>query len=156
MKKKFESNVASEMPKTKIKEPNLPWKLDAEDVEKIGRQDGDYRSIAAGTPPLKTRAIFLILLVLAIFTASFYLISNAMIENDNVRMDVLKRERDLMTMQANIEKLKMEKSMADKNSTQLEKKLNDMNAQKELFTSVIENLTKKTDDAETANKEGSR
>lgn len=150
MKTKFQTNVAVEMPKTKAREPELPWKLKSEDIEGINRRDEYITSLSKGTPPFKTRAIFLILLVLTIFTAVFYLITNIIIENENIRTNILKKELETTSLQTRLEKMAEEKKTMSQTSAQLEKKVSDLNAQKELFTSVIETLTKKGDEPETA------
>lgn len=152
MRKKFETNVASEMPKTKINEPELPWKLRQRDLERIGPSpaDDEYRKAAS---PLRTRAFFLIILVLAIFAVVIYLIFNIMTENENIRAATLKSEKEASAVRAQLEKAVGEKKALAENAAQLEKKINDLSAQKELFTSVIETLTKKSDEIETKKNE---
>ena len=150
MKTKFQNNVAVEMPKTKAREPELPWKLKNEDIEGIDRRDEYIASLSKGTPPFKTRAIFLILLVLTIFTAVFYLITNIVIENENIRTNILKKELETSSLQTKLEKMTEEKKAMSETSAQLERKVSDLNAQKQLFTSVIETLTKKGDEPEPA------
>lgn len=71
MKEKFETNVAEDMPKIRTQEPGLPWKLTDDELEQIGPQDEEYRSAIAPTPPLRTRAIFPIMLVL-LYSWLFY------------------------------------------------------------------------------------
>ncbi|MDD5428372.1 MAG: hypothetical protein PHI58_03930 [Candidatus Omnitrophica bacterium] len=146
MKKKFESNVATEIPKTKLHEPALPWKLTAEDVGEIGAKDDEFASVISGTPPLKTRASFLILLVITIFGITAYLVSNAVVENEKMRKNVATKEGEISLIQMNLVRAAAEKEAINKNAAQLEKKISDLTAQKELFTSVIESLTKKGDD----------
>ncbi|MCX5686215.1 MAG: hypothetical protein NTW09_01945 [Candidatus Omnitrophica bacterium] len=148
MKKKFESNVAAEIPKTKLHEPELPWKITADDLAQATPKSDDYRSAVAGTPPFKTRAIFLILLVAALFLFTSIVVLNAVVENDLARRDMLKKEKELALIKTDLEKLAGEKEALTKNSASLEKKVSDLAAQKELFTSVIESLTKKSDEAE--------
>ena len=148
MKKKFESNVATEIPKTKLHEPELPWKITTDDLAEAASRSDDYRSAVAGTPPFKTRAIFLILLVAALFLFTSIVVLNAVVENDLVRQDMLKREKELVLIKTDLQKLAGEKEALTKNSAFLEKKVSDLAAQKELFTSVIESLTKKSDEAE--------
>ena len=148
MKKKFESNVASEIPRTKLHEPELPWKITSDDMAKVAEREGELKSDIALTPPLRTRAVFLILLVAAIFITASLLIINAVTENDKMRLYIENRQRDITAMKTDIQKLSAEKEDLSKNTAQLEKKVNDLAAQKELFTSVIESLTKKSDDAE--------
>jgi len=146
MKTKFETNVAIEMPKTKSGEPELPWKIKSEDIEGISRRDEYIASLSKGTPPFKTRAIFLILLILTIFTAVFYLITNIVIENENIRTNIFKKELETSSLRTKLENMAEEKKDLSQTSVQLEKKVSDLNAQKELFTSVIEALTKKADE----------
>lgn len=148
MKKKFETNVAIEIPKTKLHEPLLPWKLSEDEVGQIGPKDGDYKAVISGTPPLRTRGIFLILLVVTIFGITTYMISNAVVENERIRASMIKKDGELSLMHLNLEKTAADRDAVNKNMAQLEKKLNDLTAQKQLFASVIESLTKKGEEAE--------
>ncbi|MFA6320326.1 MAG: hypothetical protein WCY36_00525 [Candidatus Omnitrophota bacterium] len=146
MKKKFESNVAADIPKTKLHEPMLPWKLTEDDVGCIGPKDDDLKAAISGAAPLKTRAPFLILLVITVFGITTYLVSNAVIENENMRTNVAKKDGEVSLMQMNLLKTTAEKEAINKNAAQLEKKVSDLTAQKQLFASVIESLTKKGED----------
>ena len=148
MKTKFETNVATEIPKTKLHEPNLPWKLTEDDVGQIGPKDDDFKAAMSGTPPLKTRAPFLILLVIAVFMITAYLISNAIMENERMRGNIAKKDGELSLAQLNLMKAVAEKEAVNKNSAQLEKKVSDLTAQKQLFASVIESLTKKGEEVD--------
>ncbi|MDD5136181.1 MAG: hypothetical protein PHN63_02390 [Candidatus Omnitrophica bacterium] len=146
MKEKFEANVATEIPKTKMHEPSLPWKLTEDEVAQLGPQNDDLKTAMSGTPPLKTRAPFLILLIVAIFALTTYLVSNAVIENEKIRSNMAKKDSELSLAQLNMMKALAEKEAVNKNSSQLEKKISDLTAQKQLFASVIESLTKKGED----------
>jgi hypothetical protein len=146
MKGKFEANVASEIPKTKSREPNLPWKLTEDEVGQIGLKDDDFKAAISGAPPLKTRALFLILLVITIFSITTYLISSAMVENEKMRRNIAKKDSELSLVQLNLMKVVAEKDAVNKNSAQLEKKVSDLTAQKQLFAGIIESLTKKGED----------
>lgn len=150
MKQKFESNVASDIPKTKLREPELPWKLSEDEVGQIGSRDDDRRSAISGTPPLKTRAPFLILLVVAIFGMTIYLVANAVVENEKIRGNIAKKETELSLAQMNLVKAVAEKDSIAKNSSQLEKKIGDLTAQKQLFANIIESLTRKGEEIDTA------
>ena len=149
MKKKFETNVAVDIPKTKSQEPGLPWRLSSEEVEKIESRNEEYKSTAASTPPLKTRAIFLILLILTIFVIAFYMITNTVMGNESIRVNMSKNELAITSLRADMAKIAGEKNMLSEKSSQLEKKINDLTAQKELFTSVIETMTKKGEEPDT-------
>ena len=153
MKKKFESNVAAEIPKTKLHEPELPWKITTDDLAQAASKGGDYKSAIAGTPPFRTRAVFLILLVGAIFLFTSMMVVNAVVENEKIRQGMLKKENELALVKNDLQKLTGEKESLAKGSASLEKKVSDLAAQKELFTSVIESLTKKSDDTEVEKKE---
>ena len=49
-------------------------------------------------------------------------------------------------MQVDLDKADAEKTALEHNASQLEKRVNDLSAQKELFTAVLESLTKKGDE----------
>lgn len=146
MKEKFETNVAAYMPKTKLREPGLPWKLTEDDVGQIEPKDGGIKSVISGTSPLRTRPQFLILLVVTIFAIAVYLISSAILENESMRGRIARKEGELSLMQISLLKASAEKEAIAKNSAQLEKKVSDLTAQKQLFAGVIETLTKKGED----------
>ncbi|MFA6142990.1 MAG: hypothetical protein WC738_06850 [Candidatus Omnitrophota bacterium] len=148
MKKKFESNVASEIPKTKLHEPELPWKLTDSDLAEASGKNEEYKAVINGTPPLKTRPIFLVMFVAAIFVVIALTMTNIATENRKIQDSITSREKELVSIKANLDKIGMEKDALSKSSAQLEKKVSDLAAQKELFTTVIESLTKKSDEAE--------
>jgi hypothetical protein len=146
MKKKFEANVAAEVPKTKLHEPQLPWKFTEDEAAPAASGDGDLKSAMSPTPTLATRASFLILLVITIFGVTAYLISSAVMENGKIRSSMARKDGELSLAQLNLMKAVAQKEIINKNSAQLEKKVSDLTAQKELFASVIESLTKKGED----------
>ena len=143
MKEKFERNVATDIPKTRLHEPSLPWKLTEEDAPGDIRTGNNLKAGVSPSSPFKVRAIFPVLLVIAIFGVTAYLISGAFLENEKMHSNIVKKEGELSLMQISLMKTSAEKEIIAKNSAQLEKKVNDLTAQKELFASVIESLTKK-------------
>jgi len=138
MKKRFEANVAGEFPKTKLREPKLPWKVTTDDLEAIEPPS-----------PLKARAPFLIALLAAIFLASSYFIVNIARENRNMHSRVLNRNREMSSLRQNLDKVSGENASIKENYVQLEKRAKDLSAQKALFTGVIESLTKKNEEIAT-------
>ncbi|MDD3906103.1 MAG: hypothetical protein PHS46_06220 [Candidatus Omnitrophica bacterium] len=146
MKKKFEDNVAADIPKTKLHEPNLPWKLTEDEVGQISPGNEEFKDAISGTPPLKTRAPFLILLVVGIFGITTYMISSGIVENGKIHDNMSKAQAELSAAQLNLVKTVAEKDAINKNSAQLEKKVSDLMAQKKLFANVIETLTRKGED----------
>ena len=143
MKQKFETNVASDIPKTKLHEPELPWKLSEDEVGQINSKDDARRAAISGTPPLKTGAPVLIMLVVVIFGITTYLVASAIVENEKIRNNIAKKDSELSLVQMNLVRAVAKKDAVNKNASQLEKKISDLNAQKQLFASIIESLTKK-------------
>lgn len=147
MKTKFEANVAQEMPKTRMStEPGLPWKLNPEDLEKVSLAKDDYKTAVTGTPPLRTRPAFLIVLLALIFITVMYFVSLMVTDNENAHSIVQKTEASMATLQTTMEKINNDKNVLSENIGQLEKRVGELNAQKELFATVIESLTKKADE----------
>lgn len=147
MKTKFEANVAQELPKTRMsQEPGLPWKLDPEDIEKASEGSEVYKAASSGTPPLKTRPVFIVLLLTAIFVAVMNFVSLVIVDNENARASSRKKEITMSSLKMALEKINAQKNTLSDNIGQLEKRVNDLSAQKELFATVIESLTKKGDE----------
>lgn len=148
MKKKFEDNVAGSMPKTKTEEPSLPWKIEEADLAGIETRDGDYTALSSGEAPLKTRPVILVMLVVAVFFAALYMVALMAGENENVKLEISAKEKEAAQLQVNVDKISAEKASLEKSSNQLEERIGDLSAQKELFTAVLESLTKKNNTAE--------
>lgn len=147
MKTKFEDNVASHIPNVKdSQEPELPWKVTDEEMAKVESMDEEYRSAITSSPPLQVRPIFLILLVTVIFVVIVNTVINIAIENSEIQTDILRKERQVLTLRGELDKTATEKNVLKLDATKLEKRVSDLNAQKELYTAVIESLTKKTDE----------
>lgn len=147
MKKKFEDNVASQIPKTKSEEPSLPWKIDEADLAKIDSENQEYKDLTHGEPPLKTRPIFLVMLVIAIFAAAIFMVASIAIENDRIKAGISEKEKEAALLQVDLDKAAAEKKALENSASQLEKRVNDLSAQKELFTAVLESLTRKSDES---------
>jgi len=145
MKKKFEDNVAGSMPKMKTEEPSLPWKIEEADLAGIQTMEGDYAMLSSGEAPLKTRPLFLVLLVVAVFFAALYMVAVMAGENENIKLGISAKEKEAAELQVDLDKINAEKAAIEKSSAQLEKRVEDLAAQKELFTAVLESLTKKND-----------
>ncbi|MCM8760671.1 MAG: hypothetical protein NC938_07225 [Candidatus Omnitrophica bacterium] len=147
MKTRFDENVAAEIPKTRSpQEPELPWKVTEEEISKVEGVDEDYKVAISGTPPLHARAIFIVLLVVSIFIAVLNSVISTAIENSEIQLEAIKKERQVSSLKDKLQRIQTEKAILSDNAAKLEKKVNDLNAQKELYASVIETLTKKTDD----------
>jgi len=146
MKKKFEDNVADQIPKTRSEEPSLPWKIDDADLEKIDSEQRDYKDLVQGAPPLKTRPVFLVSLVIAIFAAALFMVASMVTENDRMKIGISEKEKEAAVLQVNLDKAAAEKTALEHNASQLEKRVGDLSAQKELFTAVLESLTRKADE----------
>ena len=150
MKKKFEDNVAITTIRSKTEEPSLPWKVDETDLAGIETREGGYEALSAGDVPFKTRPIFLVLLVVAIFFAAFYMVAVMAGENELVKLGISAKEKEAAELQINIDKISAEKTVLEKSSEQLEKRIGDLGAQKELLIAVLESMAKKDITAEIA------
>lgn len=146
MKRKFETNVATELPKTRASEPGLPWKLSDEDLDKLNPHEDAVKAAEVASPPLRTRAVFPILLVVTIFILLFQAALNAYIENEDMQQSVAVKQVEVAALQAKVEKISGEKEKISENSARLEKRIEDLSEQKELFTAALESLTKRSDE----------
>jgi hypothetical protein len=147
MKKKFEDNVAGSIPRAKTEEPSLPWKVEEEDLAGIQAREGEYEALSRQEAPLRTRPAFLVTLVIAIFLAALYMVLVTAVENESIKLGISVKEKEAAELQVDLDRIKTEKAAIEKNSEQLEKRVDDLRAQKELFTAVLESLTKKGDTA---------
>jgi hypothetical protein len=145
MKKKFEDNVANPMSETKSAEPTLPWKMGESDLAKIDPENQVYKDLLQGSSPLKTRPVFLIALVVAVFAAVIFMVAGISIENERVKIGISQKEKEAAVLQVGLDKIAAEKTELEHNASQLEKRVSDLSAQKELFTAVLESLAKKED-----------
>ncbi|MCX5678989.1 MAG: hypothetical protein NTY76_07815 [Candidatus Omnitrophica bacterium] len=149
MKTKFDDNVAQNIPVTKNSaEPELPWKLSESEITRIEATDEEHKS-AITAPPLHVRAIFVVLLVLTIFVVILNSVVNMTIDNAEMRLNMSKKEKQVVSIQTALTNAASEKAALSDTAAKLEKRVSDLNAQKELYTAVIETLTKKTDDTQT-------
>ena len=147
MKTKFDDNVAQNIPITKNSaEPDLPWKLSDSEINSIEANDENYKA-AITAPPLQVRAVFMVLLVLAIFAVILNSIAGVVMDNTEMQSDILNKEKQVSSITAALEKTSLEKAALNDTAAKLEKRVNDLNTQKELYSAVIETLTKKTDDS---------
>lgn len=147
MKTKFDENVASKIPETRAsQEPDLPWRISDEDIAKAESQGEEYRAAVTQAPPLQVRGTLLALMVVTIFFVIVNTVINIYLENTIMQGNVLKQTKKVSMLKTDLEKAAAEKVALNENASKLEKRINDLAAQKELFTAVIETLTKKQDD----------
>ncbi|MBU0605043.1 MAG: hypothetical protein KKH77_02005 [Candidatus Omnitrophica bacterium] len=147
IKTKFDDNVAQNIPITKNSaEPELPWKLSDSEINSIEANDENYKATITA-PPLQVRAVFMVFLVVAIFAVILNSIVGVVMDNTEMQSDILNKEKQVSSIQAALEKTSLEKAALNDTAAKLEKRVNDLNTQKELYSAVIETLTKKTDDS---------
>jgi len=147
MKSKFESNVASELPKTRLsQEPGLPWKVDPSELSQLKTLEDDFKAATTGVPPLSARAGFLSALLVAVFFTTLYFVSAAVTESRKAQDAARQKDAAVFGLRADLEKIANEKKALSDSAMQLEKQVRDLSAQKELFATVIESLSKKSDE----------
>lgn len=148
MKTKFDDNVAQNIPVTKNSaEPELPWKLSESEITRIEATDEEHKG-AITAPPLHVRAIFVVLLMLAIFVVVLNSMVNVVIDNTEMQLNMSEKAKQVASIQAALANAASEKAVLSDTTVKLEKRVNDLNAQKELYAAVIETLIKKTDDTQ--------
>lgn len=145
MKKKFEDNVAGEIPKTKSEEPALPWKVEEADLAGMDSREKDYSDLERGEPPFKTRPAVLVILLVAVFASALLILAGITMENDKIKAGISEKEKEAAELQVNLERAAAEKADMEKSASELEKRVSDLSAQKELYTAVLESLVKKED-----------
>lgn len=151
MKTKFDDTIAHDIPKTKAtSEPALPWKLSDEEISEIEATDEEYKTALTAASPLHVRAIFVVLLIVSIFVAIVNSVVNIAIDNSEMQMRISSKERQVAAIKGALAKASGEKIALNENAVKLERRVNDLTAQKELYTAVIETLTKKTDEPQTS------
>ena len=149
MKTKFDENVASKIPETRdSQEPELPWKITDEEMSKADSQTEEYRAAVTQEAPLQVRGALLILMVVTIFFVIANTVINIYLEKTTMQENVLKQTEKVSVLKTDLEKVASEKVALSENTSRLEKRVSDLSAQKELFTAVIETLTKKADDTQ--------
>ena len=149
MNTKFDDNVAQDIPVTKdSSEPGLPWKISEAEIDRIEAAGQDNRS-AMTAPPLQVRAVFVVLLVVAIFVVIMNSMVNVVMDNKQIQLNISSKDRLVASIQTELDKAANQTKVMSDNTEKLEKRINDLSAQKELYTAVIETLTKKTDDTQT-------
>jgi hypothetical protein len=135
------------LPKTRIaREPGLPWKVDPSELSDIKSVEDGVKSATTGAPPLKARAIFLAALLIAVFFTTLYFVSAAVTESRKAQAAAMQKDAAVFGLRADLEKIADEKKALSENAVRLEKQVRDLSAQKELFTTVIESLSRKSDE----------
>ncbi len=150
MKTKFESNVATQIPKTRMaREPRLPWEVRKEDL--IGSSFLEERSndLIATKTLLGTRPVFLAMLLVFIFVSTFSIFLYTAQRNESARMEIERKEETQVLLLSSLEKVVDEKQVLKEKAVQLEKEIEDLNTQNKTFITVIENLSKKDEEAAT-------
>lgn len=148
MKTKFESNVATQIPKTKMAyEPQLPWEISNYNSQQSGSLEDTAQSVVIGKVPLGVRPIFLVMLLVVLFVGTICMFVRTTEENEKVRMDILKKEKIALLLQAGLKKAVKEKDVLKKKAVRLEKDLADLGIRNKTFITVIENLSRRVEEA---------
>ncbi len=152
MKTKFESNVATQIPKTKMsQEPQLPWDVARYDTEQDASPSEDNaKLLTAGMGLFGVRPVFLVLMLVCLFAVTAYVFGRAAEDNQKARAQVQKKEKLAASLQKNISMLKVnldqsaiEKDVLEERASRLEKDISDLEIQNKTFMTVIESLSKK-------------
>lgn len=142
MKKKFESNVATQVPKTQMThEPQLPWEIRGEDLLGDEFERGPSRDEAIRKAPLGIKPAFLIFLLIFIFVSmlSVFLFAVSTSKSISGKAQEMEDERTMLfgNLRAAAHDLKIQK---EKN-VQLEKNRDDLRVQNKELMTVIKTLS---------------
>jgi len=147
MKTKFEDNVASEEPRAAHStEPELPWQVNDEDIAPVDAKEAEYKAAITGAPPLKINVVLIVLLILSIFAFISNTVTNIAIDKYEAESAAMQKGEAAAALRMSLVKSANEKRALNESSSQLEKRVNELTAQKDLYTAVLETLTKKADD----------
>lgn len=147
MKTKFDETAVSEAPKTgSSTEPALPWQLRDDDEALADRTGTSGRFALAGTAHPRASVVLIVLLIIAIFAFISNTITNMAIDKYAAESDSIQRGEMVSSLKINLVKTAGEKAVLSEDASRLEKQVSDLNAQKELYTAVLETLAKKPDD----------
>lgn len=150
VKTKFESNVASELPKTRVsQEPGLPWKVDPSEIASLKSREDELKSTVTGAAPLSARAPFIAAILVAVFFTTLYFVSAAVTQSRQAINAASQKEAAVFGLRSDLEKIAGEKKALSATAIQLEKQVRDLSAQKELYATVIESLSRKSDETST-------
>lgn len=146
MKTKFETNVATQIPKTRMtQEPNLPWEVRADSRDIVSALEEKLKFETAGQFLLGARPVFLVILLVSIFISTVYAVYNIANEGEKIHISMREKEKALSLLQANLKETVNREEFLKERSLQLERAVADLRADKELFTTVIQDLTKKSE-----------
>lgn len=139
---KFESNVATQIPKTKVtQEPRLPWEVSRDNLVDA---PGVLRAEKA---LLGTRAVFLIALLVIFFVSTLSICLFIVNDNKKAQMAAWEKEETATLLQSDLKQAQSEKRALEETATQLKKQVDTLNTQQETFMTVIENLSRTNTDS---------
>ncbi len=159
MKKKFESNVATQVPQTQMAhEPQLPWEIRQEDFTGDEFENGDSRMMAIQKAPMGIKPVFLIVLLVSIFVfmlCGFLLVASQSKKRTvevQERMQQMKNEKTILLN--DLQGSKNELEVLKEKTTQLEKTRDDLSIQNKELITVIKTLTESDADDRAAEEQG--
>lgn len=144
MKKKFESNVATQVPKTQMThEPQLPWEIRTEDLMGDEFEGGPSRAEAMEKSLLGIKPVFLIGLLIFIFASmlAVFFFSASMSKNVGEKIQEMEDERTMLL--GNLRESAHNQEILKEKNTQLEKARDDLNVQNKELMTVIKTLSEK-------------
>ncbi len=160
MEKKFDSNVATQIPKTKMThEPYLPWNVTQSDL--VGNQFEDFVQTAPmGKTPLGIKPVYLILIIVSIFLcvlSMFFIMAQS---NKKIMAQVQKAEEERILLveelreasnEANV--LKSKVGALEKNIVVLDTYNKSLTEQNEDFVTIIKKMSENEERVQLINKE---
>lgn len=159
MGKKFDANVATQLPKTKVTyEPHLPWNVTQNDL--VGNQfENSVQATPMGKAPLGIKPLYLILIIVFIFLCVLSVFFITVKSNEKIKAQIQKAEeaRALLVDQlretaneANILKGKVD--ALEKNIIALDIQNENLTEQNRDFMTVIKRVSENEEGMQLINK----
>jgi hypothetical protein len=147
MEKKFDSNVATQIPKTRMThEPRLPWEVTQDDLDGSQFVDSGLQSASLGKAPFGIKPVALIVILIFIFVAtlSAFLFMAQINKKAKAEIEIAEAEKALFisSLKATANEAK---ALKEKNA-QLEKSMTVLDTQNKDFMAVIKNLSGNEED----------
>jgi len=149
MDKKFDSNVATQIPKTKMThEPRLPWEVTQDDLDGSQFADSGLQTAELGKTPLGIKPVFLIAMLIFIFVSTlsaFFFMAQI---SKKAKAEIQKSETQKALLMGNLAEaankariLKEKNAQLEKSMTVLDTQNKDLTEQNKDFMAVIKSLS---------------
>ena len=160
MGKKFSSNVATQIPKTKVMhEPHLPWNVTQNDLAGSQFEDSVHAA-PIGKAPLGIKPLYLILIIVLIFLCALSVFFITVQSNEEIKVQIQRAEEerallvdDLRNAANEASALKGKVEVLERNIIVLDAQNKNLTEQNRDFMTVIKRISEDEEGAPLINKD---